>query len=233
MGVDLGDLGVLYGLDADTLDTSDKFDPLIEGPLGEFVANLSLDGEPLCGLVGREDEFGEHGPMLFVTDMLAGDGTVMDRKVSTKRDLITLSRPLCELSGSIADKRAAGLARGDTLGKEDVAWKLTDEPVLGRLAGRNGAAIPLTLRLDDPAFIPGPKLPPLEKLTLEPNLILPRCWSGLPTSMLSRPTPSSEFLLRRVFNEFADILRLRLRFRVRSKSSDRCPCASNWDCSEG
>lgn len=104
---------------------------------------------------------------------------------------------------------------------EGIAWKLTDEPVLGRLAGRNEVATPLTLRLDDPAFAPGPEFPPLEKLTLEPNLILPRCWSGLPTSTSSRPTPSSEFLLRRVFNEFADILRLRLRPRVRSKSSDK------------
>lgn len=45
--------------------------------------------------------------------MLMGDeaeGTVMERNVSTKRELITFSRPLCELSGSIAEKRAAGLA---------------------------------------------------------------------------------------------------------------------------
>jgi len=36
------------------------------------------------------------------------------------------------------------------------------------------------VRPDEPGLVLGPKLPPLEKLTLEPLLSLPLC-SGLPT----------------------------------------------------
>lgn len=73
---------------------------------------MSLEGELLCGAMGREDDrTGKTVSVWSGLDILVGDedgGTVMEIKVSTKRELITFSRPLCELSGSIAEKRAAG-----------------------------------------------------------------------------------------------------------------------------
>lgn len=57
----------------------------------------------LCGGVDDRDcdEGGDSG--CLSRDGLAEGGTVIEMKVSTRRDLMTFSSPFCELSGNMAE----------------------------------------------------------------------------------------------------------------------------------
>lgn len=75
----------------------------------------------------------------------------------------------------------------------------------------------------------GPALPPPEKLTREPVRRRP-LGSGVTTSS---GWPSSDLKLRCVPIEFSEMRRLRFLERVRSRSSEKWPCAVNCGCSAG
>lgn len=148
-------------------------------------------------------------------------------KVSTRRELRTFSSAFCELSGSMVERPTAAVDE-EWIIEGDGAWNCeladdTVELVRGRFEGLTDGDMPVeeNARPVDPTLAPCPRLPPLEKLTFEPFLILPRCNSGLPTKYSSFLPPSSDCRLRKVLSEFAEILRLRLRPSATSRSSDR------------
>src|ERR1700722_10593986 len=76
-------------------------------------------------------------------------------------------------------------------------------------------------------------VPELEKLILCAPFLLTLASPAPDPRLPSSPEPSSDIMLQSVLIEFAEILRLRLRDRVRSRSSDKRPWGVNWDCSDG
>jgi hypothetical protein len=182
--------------------------------------NLSASGGAPCGgVAGRDRNTGTDSGWISED----GGGTVIEMKVSTRRDLITFSSPLCELSGSVAEKDIEP-AEVEGAVVEGVCTRKCEliedavEFVRGRLGLIVGAAP--GVRLDEPEFVLGP---PPEKLSFVPLFSLPLD-SGLPITQpcISSPTvPSSDFLLLMVLNELAEIRLLLLRPMVRSRSSDR------------
>jgi hypothetical protein len=74
---------------------------------------------------------------------VGGGVTVMARNVSTKRDLMTFSRPVCELSGNMLEN---GMGTVDVEGPDVVKCELTEderELVLGLCPGFTVGADPL------------------------------------------------------------------------------------------
>lgn len=145
---------------------------------------------------------------------------VMVKKVSTRRDLITFSSPVWELSGRNAvydavdpDDKPTGGPEPD--GKWPEKWEPIDamELVLGLCGLIVGA---------DPDVACGLWLPPPgEKVTREPEVLLPL--SPEPPGFTLSSPPSSDRKLRWVVTELVEILRLRFREKATSKSSDRWP----------
>jgi hypothetical protein len=111
------------------------------------------------------------------------------------------------LSGNIAE---SDTEEGCTIAEGTGGWIYEEtedvvELVRGRFEVLTVGAIPVVgnVRLEVPALVPGPRLPALEKLTLEPALSLPLC-SGLlvPGPCASSPlVPSSNLALRSVLSE--------------------------------
>lgn len=177
-----------------------------------LVGNLLRDGGALFGgVAARECDSGvSTGGASSV-----GGGTVTERNVSTKRELMTLSSPFCELSGIIFANDAfpealAGTAADMVAVPDDFAsWELTEDAVEivrtrfpGRIVGP-----PPEPRLIELGVEPTAALAASEKLTLEAVRGL-ALGSGGPLSSLEG------------LPEFAEALRPRLRPRVMSKSSE-------------
>jgi hypothetical protein len=86
-----------------------------------------------------------------------------------------------------------------------------------------GAVDPGGFNVAEPLLEFGRELPPLEKLTLGPVFLLPLGSPAPDPRLPSSPEPSSDLMLQSVLIEFEEILRLRLRKRVTSRSSDKWP----------
>jgi hypothetical protein len=103
---------------AKTLDGELDADTLAPFRIAELVESIDdrgteetfsrSGGAPCGGVEGRDRDVRWGGDSeSLLQDWLAkdnGGGTVMEIKVSTRRDVMTFSSPLCELSGSIAEK---------------------------------------------------------------------------------------------------------------------------------
>lgn len=120
---------------------------------------------------------------------------MMEIKVSTSRALITFSKPLCELSGCIDNIDAGPVERECVIAEETegcLCEPIEDvvEFVRGRFEVLKVVGVPVVgnFRLEVPGLVLGPRLPVLEKLTLEPALSLPLC-SGLPVPVLWVSSP--------------------------------------------
>ena len=147
------------------------------------------------------------------------------RNVSTKRDLITFSRLVCEFSddkkGPMEWVLADGASNpGPTKGggpdeaRDIVRWRgwvLTVGPVEDVRPKLAKLLLPLVLG-------PRPTVP--DRLTPDPALRLP----FIPGVAETSPVASSDRILHR---EVTDTRRLRLRDNVKSRSSDRWPWVVN------
>jgi hypothetical protein len=144
----------------------------------------------------------------------------MATNVSTRRELMTFSRVVWELSGNIDERDVEAEGSPAPPEVEGSPNRPLLEEVIelarGRFPGRIVGADP-AVRLVPELM---PKLP--ERLTREPALLLPLI-SANPYCP-SSPTPSFDRALR---SELAEIRLLRFRERLRSKSSARCPWAVN------